>query len=541
MLILEINNLKKYFNDRLIVSVDNLTISSGDKIGVVGRNGAGKTTFLNILAGEESCEGIVKRNCSISYIRQFPRENIKAHGKILSEFGIGRKAGIDDLSGGEYTKLNIAAALSGEGELLLADEPTCNLDYEGISLLQKKLEKIETFVLISHDRELMDSLCSRIIEIEDGKLALYEGNYSSYKRQKTLEMQFRQKKYEHYISEKSRLQRTIEQTEKSSKSMRKAPRRMGNSEARLHKGSTSEKRKKISNSVRRMKVHLKNLQVEKKPYKVPGVKFDFSLVNPPENKIVISGKNICFNYGSVNVLKDADFEIYNGSKTAIVGSNGSGKTTLMNLMEGDSKSVYKVPKAVIGYLCQDFSNLDSEKTVIDNVMRDSVQDEISVRTVLARLLFTGSDVYKKVSVLSGGEKIKASFAKIFVSDANILLLDEPTNYLDLQSVESLEDILESYLGTVVFVSHDRKFINSIADRMMLLKDGKITEFGGNLREFERHQKLKKDSEGHRVEKSVLQMKLTEIISRMLLPGSDKEMLEVEYKDVLNRLKNLDKK
>lgn len=213
----------------------------------------------------------------------------------------------------------------------------------------------------------------------------------------------------------------------------------------------------------------------------------------------------------------------------------------MNLMEGDSKSVYKVPKAVIGYLCQDFSNLDSEKTVIDNVMRDSVQDEISVRTVLARLLFTGSDVYKKVSVLSGGEKIKASFAKIFVSDANILLLDEPTNYLDLQSVESLEDILESYLGTVVFVSHDRKFINSIADRMMLLKDGKITEFGGNLREFERHQKLKKDSEGHRVEKSVLQMKLTEIISRMLLPGSDKEMLEVEYKDVLNRLKNLDKK
>jgi macrolide transport system ATP-binding/permease protein len=210
-------------------------------------------------------------------------------------------------------------------------------------------------------------------------------------------------------------------------------------------------------------------------------------------------------------------------------------------MEGDSKSVYKVPKAVIGYLCQDFSNLDSEKTVIDNVMRDSVQDEISVRTVLARLLFTGSDVYKKVSVLSGGEKIKASFAKIFVSDANILLLDEPTNYLDLQSVESLEDILESYLGTVVFVSHDRKFINSIADRMMLLKDGKITEFGGNLREFERHQKLKKDSEGHRVEKSVLQMKLTEIISRMLLPGSDKEMLEVEYKDVLNRLKNLDKK
>lgn len=539
MLILEARNLKKYYGDRLILSFKNLKIESGDKIGVVGRNGAGKSTLLNILAGNaKEDEGIIYRHCSIAYIKQFSNEDITADGKILKEFKVDKKIDKDNVSGGEYTKLNIAAALSKEGELLLADEPTSNLDYDGIKLLQKKLSNIETFMLISHDRDFMDSLCNKIIEIENGKLVFYEGNYSSYIKQKFRERKSIQNEYDKYISEKSRLQKAITGRENKSKSMKKAPKRMGNSEARLHKRESNEKRKKVEGAAKTIKTRLKKLEVKEKPDKIPEVKFDFSLTDPPRNKVVISGNKICFSYDSNVILNNTDFKIYNGSKTALVGNNGSGKTTLLNLINNHFNPIYAVPKAVIGYFCQRFENLDYNKTLIENVMEDSIQSESSVRTILARLLFFGDDVYKKVCVLSGGERIKVSFAKLFVSKANVLLLDEPTNYLDMQSTEALENIIKTYEGTVLFVSHDNKFINSVADSLMLLKNGQITEFHGNLKEFEEKQELKNNSSNCNMEKSILQMRLTEIISKMSLPNCDKEMLEEEYKSILNQLRHI---
>ncbi|EDK34341.1 ribosomal protection-like ABC-F family protein [Clostridium kluyveri] len=539
MLILEARNLKKYYRDRLILSFKNLKIESGDKIGVVGRNGAGKSTLLNILAGNaKEDEGIIYRHCSIAYIKQFSNEDITADGKILKEFKVDKKIDKDNVSGGEYTKLNIAAALSKEGELLLADEPTSNLDYDGIKLLQKKLSNIETFMLISHDRDFMDSLCNKIIEIENGKLVFYEGNYSSYIKQKFRERKSIQNEYDKYISEKSRLQKAITGRENKSKSMKKAPKRMGNSEARLHKRESNEKRKKVEGTAKTIKTRLKKLEVKEKPDKIPEVKFDFSLTDPPRNKVVISGNKICFSYDSNVILNNTDFKIYNGSKTALVGNNGSGKTTLLNLINNHFNPIYAVPKAVIGYFCQRFENLDYNKTLIENVMEDSIQSESSVRTILARLLFFGDDVYKKVCVLSGGERIKVSFAKLFVSKANVLLLDEPTNYLDMQSTEALENIIKTYEGTVLFVSHDNKFINSVADSLMLLKNGQITEFHGNLKEFEEKQELKNNSSNCNMEKSILQMRLTEIISKMSLPNCDKEMLEEEYKSILNQLRHI---
>ncbi|MFL0198242.1 ribosomal protection-like ABC-F family protein [Clostridium sp. WILCCON 0269] len=539
MLILEASDLRKYYGDKLIISFKNLKIKSGDKIGIVGRNGAGKSTLLNILAGKvKEDEGTVHRYCDISYIRQFSDEDITANGKILKEFKVEKKINKSNVSGGEHTKLNIAAALSKDMGLLLADEPTSNLDYEGISVLIKKLSEIETFMLISHDRDFMDSLCNKIIEIENGKLSFYEGNYSCYRKQKFIEMQSMQNEYNQYISEKSRLQKAIVDGENKSKSMKKAPKRMGNSEARLHKRESNEKRKKVEGAVKTIKTRLEKLEVKEKPGRIPEVKFDFSLTNPPKNKIVISGDKICFSYGSKAILDNTDFKVYNGSKTAVVGNNGSGKTTLLNLINSQFNSIYTVPKAVIGYFCQSLDNLNYNNTIIENVMEDSIQSESSIRTILARLLFFGDDVYKKVCVLSGGERIKVSFAKLFVSKSNVLLLDEPTNYLDMQSIEALENIIKTYEGTVLFVSHDNKFINSVADRLMLLRNGQITEFHGNLKEFEEQQELKNNSSNYNMEKSILQMRLTEIISKMSLPNCHKEMLEEEYKSILNQLRHI---
>lgn len=524
MLILEAVNLKKYYGDRLVISVDNLKIQSGDKIGIVGQNGAGKTTLLNILAGETvTDEGFVKRYCDIAYIRQFSDNDITAEAKTLKEFGVKEKLNCDIVSGGEFTRLKIADALSKNNRMLFADEPTSNLDYKGIELLEQKLAQVKTLFLISHDRGLLNKLCNKIIEVKDGKLNFYEGNFSTYQEQKREETNREWLEYGQYINKKLALEEAVRDRESRSKYVKKAPKRMGNSEARLHKGKVKEKKKKLDSAANIIKTRIEKLEIIQKPKENPTIKLDFYLTNPPENKIVISSKELSFSYGSNVIFNKASFNVYKGSKTAIIGNNGAGKTTLLNLIYNGDKSIYAVPRAVLGYFYQGFENLDHSKTILENVMRDSIQTETTARTILARLLIIGEDVHKSVQVLSGGERIKVSFAKLFVSNANVLLLDEPTNYLDMPSIETLENMLSDYEGTVLFVSHDKDFINKVSDTILILQNGKI----------ERYEEEKSD-----IQESILEMRLTEIISKMSLSNCEKEALEVEYSMVLNQLKEV---
>jgi len=566
MLILEAENIRKYYSDRLIIGFDNLKIYSGDKIGVIGQNGAGKTTLLNILAREiEPDEGFVRQYCEIKYIRQFSDEHIDADPKVLKEFSVQDKINQQKLSGGERTRLIIAGAFSRDPVLLLADEPTTNLDYKGIELLKQKLSQVESFLLISHDRYLLDSLCNRILEVRDGKIRVFDGNYSSYKEQMRIEFLSKEQEYEKYVAEKAHLEEAIKNRQGKSRTMKKAPRRMGNSEARLHRRSATEKQEKINNAVNSLKTRLEKLEAREKPKELPVIKLDFSLTNPPENKTVISAEGLTFCYGSNKILDNVSFKVYNGLKTAIRGDNGAGKTTLLNLIYQKFKrsggesgilhgefsesqnesaitqaivddSIYIVPRAKIGYFHQNFENLDYNKSVLENVMDGSVQSQTVARTILARLLIAGDEVYKKVGVLSGGERIKVSFAKLFVSDANVLLLDEPTNYLDMMSIEALQDVLAGYEGTVLFVSHDSVFTDAVADRLLILENGRVTEFEGKLKEYEISMKKPSAAVKSETEKLILQMRLTEIISKLSMPGSDKEALEEEYRRLLEQLK-----
>jgi macrolide transport system ATP-binding/permease protein len=208
MLILETKNIKKSFGDRIVLDYDQLQIRSGDKIGVVGQNGAGKTTLLNILSGElQPDEGIVKRFCDAAYIKQFSDEDVEADNMVLSEFNVIDKNKSNRISGGELTRLKIAGAVSKNNLLLLADEPTANLDFEGIQLLKNKLLQSEALVLISHDRELIDSVCNRILEVSDGKLTFFDGNFSFYKAQKEKMKEREWFEYENYLSEKNILKK----------------------------------------------------------------------------------------------------------------------------------------------------------------------------------------------------------------------------------------------------------------------------------------------------------------------------------------------
>ncbi len=537
MLILEAANIKKYYRDRLIINIEGLKIYSGDKIGIVGQNGSGKTTLMNILSKDiETDEGIVKQFCDIAYIRQFSDENISAGQKLLKEFNLSQKANQKVFSGGEKARIKIANAFNSENLIVFADEPTANLDYQGIELLKQKLAKVDSFLLISHDRTLLDSLCNRIIEVRDGKLKYYNGNYSFYKRQSEIEQEQALSEYEDYISKKANLESSITERQGKCQSMRKAPKRMGNSEARLHKRETTEKQKKIHKSINIITTRIEKLDVKEKPRELPKIKLDFSMTSPPENKIVISADKLSFSYGSRKLFDKACFNIPNGTKTALWGENGTGKSTLLNLIYQNNDNIRIVPKAKIGYFHQGFENLDYSKTVLENVIRDSVQTQTVVRTILARLLIRTDDVYKEVQCLSGGERIKVSFAKLFVSDANVLLLDEPTNYLDMLSIEALESVLSDYEGTVLFVSHDSTFLNLVADRLLIFENQTITTFEGTLEAYKLSRQKTQVKDRSETEQMVLKMKIAETVAKLSSPNADKEALEREYQRLVDELK-----
>ncbi len=585
MLLLEGVNIKKFYGDRQILGLDELKIYSGDRIGVTGLNGAGKTTLLDILSGElEPDEGCVKCYCRVGYIRQFDQNDtdyINPVGqeisgteiRLLKEFNIDRKLDRAALSGGERTRLRIAGAFGSGNVLLFADEPTSNLDYKGIEILRQKLKAVESFVMISHDRSLLDSLCNRIIEVKDGGIRSFSGNFTFYRQQCEMERERAGLEYDKYIEEKTALEEAISNRKRRAGKVKKAPGRMGNSEARLHKRQANESQEKLHNVANSLITRLEKLEVKEKPREQPGIRLDFSLTEPPGNKVVISAEKLSFSYGSVPVFKDACFSTANGMKTALWGENGTGKTTLLNLVyaaylsdrygtdagihnddigdmdmdirqfcdtaEVPIRSISVVPKARLAYFRQTFENLNPEETVLKNVMRDSVQSETAARTILARLLLQGDAVFKKVEVLSGGEKIKTAFAKLFVSKANVLLLDEPTNYLDMQSIEALGSVLKDYEGTVLFVSHDRAFVSSVADRLLLPGSMTIRSFEGGLEEFEefeKNSKMKGTKKSDELEQTMLRMRITEIISRLSAPNCDKEALEEEYRRLTALLK-----
>jgi len=551
MLLLEAGNIRKYYAERLIISFDEFKIYSGDRIGVVGLNGSGKTTLLEILAGQlEREEGFLRQYCDIGYIRQFTEkvtENLNQ--RLLKEFDLVRKLDRDDLSGGEHTRLKIANAFSRDNVLLFADEPTSNLDFRGIEMLGQKLKQLDSFVLVSHDRGLLDSLCNKIVEVRDGKIRIFNGNYTFYRQQIEMEHERSVNEYEKYAEEKEELENAVEGRKHRAKKMLKAPKRMGNSEARLHRREANERQEKLNSAANSLTTRLEKLEVKEKPRDLPMIKLDFSLTNPPANKIIITGEKLDFSYGTVNVFKGACFKVYNGVKTALWGENGSGKTTLLNLIhENENRSISIVPKARLAYFRQGFENLDPEETVLKNVMKDSAQTETTARTILARLLIQGDAVYKKAGVLSGGERIKTAFAKMFVSSANVLLMDEPTNYLDMQSIEALESVLKDYAGTILFVSHDKAFVNGVADRLLVIRDNLVEEFDGKLEEYEARRAMLNNSSGNGkdpyssgdpskdMERTLLQMRMTETIAKLSSASGGKEALEEQYRKLVKQLK-----
>lgn len=544
MLLIKIDKLKKYYEDKLILDISNLEISSGDKIGLIGENGCGKTTLIKSILGLIPIdEGNIFLTDSYSYISQ-DENSIDPLSKNEFNKNINApKKYKNYLSGGEKVKIKISNALTENKELLIADEPTSNLDRETISSLQSTLKNYNgALLLVSHDRDFLDNLCNTIVEIENGKINVYPGNYTNYLNLKKSDVARKEKEYNSYIKEKNRLENSITVKEHLENRIQKTPKRMGNSEARLHRKMGGQKgKKKIDNSIKNIKKRLDHLDVVEKPTSSKQIKIVVQENLDLVTKTPISIKNYDLYTPSKLLIKNINFSINKGDKVGILGNNGCGKTLLLKkIIKNTDENIKINSKVKIGYFDQTQKILDNTKSIVTNIKLNSSYDESFIRINLDRFGFKGDVVYKNVSSLSGGEKVKVALCKILLSDNNVLILDEPTNYLDIKSIESLEKALLNTNKTLILVSHDMKFVESICNHLIFIKDKKLKDFHGSYKEYIDSSAKNIDISVRKSleEKMLLENKISEVLSLLSLEKdlSKKEILNNKYLQLIAEVK-----
>ena len=549
-ILLEAHQIQKSFGEQIVLHVKQLCIYDGEKIALIGENGAGKSTLLSVLAGEtEPDHGEIRRYCSLSVIHQSGEAIRDGSASIASQFQAQVRR--NGLSGGEMTRRRIVEALSWDSSLLFADEPTTDLDANGIEQLKKHLLSYSgALVLVSHDRALLNALCTRVLHLEDGELTDFPGTYADYQAEQQRRRAFQQFEYDQYRMEQARLKALAQQKAEWAASVKKAPKRMGNSEARLHTREYTNAVLRQSAAKRVVENRMEHLEKKERPRNLPDIRMTLGIVRPVEAKTAIEVYCDSLQVRERTLLSHAQFSLITGSKTALLGNNGSGKTTLLRLLRGISApeivfqgSVRMNPGVRLGCFDQDHSRtLRMDATALENVMLESQYPESAARTVLARLNLKGDNVFKPVRVLSGGERAKIALAKLLLSDVNLLLLDEPTNHLDLFTMEALEALLCGYGGTLLFVSHDRAFVSAVANRILRIESGTLTTFEGTLSQMEAAAKQDRSEESRQLERSTLEMRLAVLAARMSAPkkGDRPDQLISEYEALAASLQELKK-
>ncbi|WP_416150317.1 Vga family ABC-F type ribosomal protection protein [Salipaludibacillus sp. HK11] len=519
MILLEAHNLKHSVQDRLLLDIEQLQIHKNHRIGLVGRNGSGKTTLLQILAKKiASDEGTITEHAQCELLPQLKRTDTTK-------------------SGGEITQEYILQILLKDPALLLADEPTTNLDTEHVEWLEKKLRAWQgAFILVSHDRAFLDTLCTDIWEIEEGKVTLYSGNYSAYASQKKAENQQQQSEYEKYERKKKQLEAALKAKEKKADRATKKPANLSRSEASITgaKPYFAKKQKKLQKTAMAIETRLEKLEKVEKVKEQPPLKMNLPNAETFKNRVIIRVEESKAEIADRLLWRETSFNIRGGEKLAITGANGSGKTTLVKKIIAEEHGFKLSPSVKIGYFSQNLLIIDSEKTILENVQESSKQNETFIRTVLARMHFFREDVHKQVSVLSGGERVKVALSKLFLSDINTLILDEPTNFLDLNALEALESLLKEYEGSVIFVSHDRRFIEHVATRILTIKDEEIELFDGTYEAYKKAEDQAVEIDSEKDDLLILETKIAEVLGRLSIEPSAK--LEEEFQELLKKKK-----
>lgn len=531
MITLSVNSISKMFGGNTIFENLSLEIHEGDRVGLVGRNGSGKTTLFKLLAGEDipdSGQIHWRKGTTIGYLEQIPvfqseitaldvlktafvslvemetqmkelevkmaspnlsaeelERCIEKYGQIQDQYtllgGYEMDANIDrisnglsirplldqsfqSLSGGEKTKIGLAQLLLKQPDLLLLDEPTNHLDLMSVEWLGQFLKEYKgTVVMVSHDRYFLDDVVTKMLDLEDGEITSYIGNYSVFVKEK--EERFL-KEFQAYEEQ----QKKIKKMKEAIKRLREWANRANPPNEGLHKRARNmeralERMEKLDRPILNRKKM--NLEME---------------VADRSGKDVVVMKAVNKSFGEQVLFQDVNLHIQFRERVAMVGENGTGKSTLIKMLLGqeqvDSGELKLGSNVKVGYLSQHIFPDKKDETVIE-LFRDEIKvTEGEARHILARFLFYGHSVFRKVSQLSGGEKMRLRLAQMMYQDLNFLILDEPTNHLDIESREVLEEALEEFNGTILAVSHDRYFLDKLFDRIYWIKDKRLHQFAG---------------------------------------------------------------
>ena len=601
MIELTMYNARKHYGDISVLNDASFTIYEGDKVGVVGVNGSGKTTILKLLAGIETmdidyrkiCEGksriSIPKGTTIGYLEQLSsyheslrvkdilnlafkelysvEEQLKAletemeylqgltletvlkkYSRIQQEYEA--KGGYEReekfcrvctglkfsdaflhkefsiLSGGEKTIVNLGRILLESPDVLLLDEPTNHLDVQSVEWLEKFLKSYKGIVIIvSHDRYFLDNVVTKIVEVEDKKCETFDGNYSDYfrKKEESILLQF-----ENYKEQ----QKKISSMENTIKDLRDWAQRSDN--------------KKFFRRAASIQIKLDKLEkIDRPSFEKKNMKINFKSTEHNGYEVLrVSNLSKCF--GNNVILQNAELFVTFGERIALIGPNGCGKTTFLKILLGemnaDSGQAKLGANVKVAYLPQNITFKNEEDRIIDCFRDDKYILEGKAREYLARFMFYGKEPYKKIKDLSGGERVRLKLSMLLYKETNLLILDEPTNHLDIDSIETLEEALEDFKGSILFISHDRYFINRICNRVVDIEECKFVSYPGHYDNYKNKKNERLFQEGQYQEAKKV-IKVCDKISTKEVKGeiditrleSEIKLLESVIKEIENRL------
>lgn len=558
-MMLQVTDIRKEFQGVPVLTGVTFHSAAGERVGLVGVNGSGKSTLLKILVGSLEPDGGSLRwlnpRLRRAYLSQearwdearpldeqvagVPRDLLFRCG--VTEEMLARPAG--SLSGGQKTRAALARALAGRPDLLLLDEPTNHLDTEGLEWLERTLIHYRgTILVVSHDRYFLDRVVGRILELAEGRVKEYAGNYSAYARAKQMEQERAEAEYQQFRREKARLEEAMRRQMAWAESAHRAkPAADAPMNAKVYMHGQAKAHARVAKT---MAKRLERIEVEK-PKRQPQINFRLEGAGSLGRNLLLA-QDLGFSYdGKRWVFRRTSFFIQRGDRVAVVGPNGSGKTTLLRLMLGHLEptegQLYRSPMRV-GYLAQELEDLDPRDTVLEAATGNSALDQAHARTVLGCLLFRRDAVLKRVAELSGGEKVRLALARLLLSAPDLLVLDEPTNGLDLLSRERVEEVLQQYPGTLILVSHDRYLLQRTANRVFHVKSGQVVCFSGTYQEYLERREGKAPPPDLAAQRLLLETRLARLSADLANPPADPaevQRLNEEFIRVSRELRSLD--